>query len=44
MTGIVGNVSEDFFSQIFTFKYFFSCKCCGVWHNEHTTEKALLFE
>lgn len=34
-----GNLSEDFFPQIFTSKHFFSCKCFGIRYSGHTVEK-----
>lgn len=30
LISIVGNLSEDFFPQIFTSKHFFSYKCFGI--------------
>lgn len=35
----VGNLSEDFFPQIFTSKHFFSYKCFGIRQSGHTIEK-----
>lgn len=39
LVSIVGNLSEDFFPQIFTSKHFFSYKCFGIRHSGHTIEK-----